>query len=162
MMTGLRKCSSTRYRSCSELKSSPQLHGNSNLRPFLMASCRMRMPSVYSRRTNSVFTTERRRSIRPLSTNWLRNSKSSMQCSNAQRTQYLMKSSSRSISSCFWINATSGSIIQNSAKCRGVLLFSARKVGPKVYILPKAMAPNSPSSCPLTVRAAILPKKSSL
>ena len=28
--------------------------------------------------------------------------------------------------------ATSGSTIQNSARCRGVLEFSARKVGPKV------------------------------
>ena len=31
-------------------------------------------------------------------------------------------------------------IIQNSAAWRGVLEFSARKVGPKVYTSPKAMA----------------------
>jgi hypothetical protein len=30
------------------------------------------------------------------------------------------------------LNATSGSIIQNSVRWRRVLLFSARKVGPKV------------------------------
>jgi hypothetical protein len=34
----------------------------------------------------------------------------------------------------------SGSSIQNSAKCLGVLLFSARKVGPKLYTRPMAQA----------------------
>ena len=48
--------------------------------------------------------------------------------------------------------ATSGSTIQNSARWRGVLLFSARKVGPNVYVLPKPQANVSASSCPLTVR----------
>ena len=51
-----------------------------------------------------------------------------------------------SINSALSMKATSGSIIQNSAKWRGVLEFSARNVGPNVYILPKAKAPNSPSS----------------
>ena len=37
-------------------------------------------------------------------------------------------------------------IIQNSLACREVLEFSARKVGPKVYTCPKAIAPNSASS----------------
>jgi hypothetical protein len=37
-------------------------------------------------------------------------------------------------------NAISGSIIQNSARCRVVLEFSARKVGPNVYTLLNAAA----------------------
>ncbi len=37
-------------------------------------------------------------------------------------------------------NAISGSTIQNSAKCREVFEFSARKVGPNVYTLPIAVA----------------------
>ena len=52
------------------------------------------------------------------------------------------------------------SIIQNSAAWRWVLEFSARKVGPKVYTLPKAMAKFSQLSWPETVRLARLPKKS--
>ena len=39
----------------------------------------------------------------------------------------------RSMSSARSAKAISGSIIQNSARWRAVLLFSARKVGPKVY-----------------------------
>ena len=42
------------------------------------------------------------------------------------------ESSARSIFPARSINATSGSIIQNSARWREVLLFSARKVGPNV------------------------------
>ena len=57
--------------------------------------------------------------------------------------------------------AISGSIIQNSAAWVLVLLFSARKVGPKVYTLEKAMAKVSASSWPVTARAVGLPKKSS-
>ena len=38
----------------------------------------------------------------------------------------------KSILSAISLNATSGSIIQNSAKWRGVLEFSARNVGPNV------------------------------
>ena len=48
--------------------------------------------------------------------------------------------------------AISGSIIQNSAAWRWVLEFSARKVGPKVYTSPKAMAKFSAFSWPDTVR----------
>ena len=44
-------------------------------------------------------------------------------------------------------NAISGSIIQNSARCRAVWLFSARKVGPKVYTSPRAQACVSAESC---------------
>ena len=57
-------------------------------------------------------------------------------------------------------NAISGSIIQNSARWRGVFEFSARKVGPNVYTLVNASAKISASSCPLTVRYVGLPKKS--
>ena len=41
-----------------------------------------------------------------------------------------------------------------------VFEFSARKVGPNVYTFPKAIAPNSPSSWPLTVKLVDFPKKS--
>jgi hypothetical protein len=47
----------------------------------------------------------------------------------------LSRSSARSALSARSAKATSGSIIQNSARWRLVLLFSARKVGPKVYTL---------------------------
>ena len=73
-----------------------------------------------------------------------------------------MNSSARFILSSKSLKATSGSIIQNSAKCLVVLLFSALKVGPKVYTSLNAIAANSPSNCPLTVRLVLLPKKSSL
>ena len=56
--------------------------------------------------------------------------------------------------------AISGSIIQNSEACVLVFEFSALKVGPKVYVFLYAIANVSASSCPDTVRAAILPKKS--
>ena len=49
-------------------------------------------------------------------------------------------------------NASSGSIIQNSAKCLVVLEFSARKVGPKVYTLDRAHAYVSTCNCPDTVK----------
>ena len=58
--------------------------------------------------------------------------------------------------------AISGSIIQNSAAWRCVFESSARKVGPKVYTLPNAMAKFSACSWPDTVRLAALPKKSRL
>ncbi|MNC55312.1 hypothetical protein D3C75_1048360 [compost metagenome] len=51
-------------------------------------------------------------------------------------------------------NAISGSIIQNSIKWRRVLDFSARKVGPKEYTRPNAMAAASMYSWPLWVRKA--------
>ena len=51
-------------------------------------------------------------------------------------------------------------VIQNSAAWRVVKLFSARKVGPKVYTLPKAMAMASASSWPETVRLTGFSKKS--
>jgi hypothetical protein len=59
------------------------------------------------------------------------------------------------------VNAISGSIIQNSARCRGVKLHSARNVGPNVYTLLIARQYASTLSCPDTVRLASLPKKSS-
>ena len=45
---------------------------------------------------------------------------------------YFRNDSARSASACRSANAISGSTIQNSARWRLVLLFSARKVGPKV------------------------------
>jgi hypothetical protein len=73
---------------------------------------------------------------------------------------YFIISLASSISSSRSAKAISGSTIQNSAAWRGVLEFSALKVGPKVYILPKAIAMHSPSSWPETVRLTGLPKKS--
>jgi uncharacterized heparinase superfamily protein len=45
---------------------------------------------------------------------------------------YLRNDSARSASAARSANAISGSTIQNSARCRLVLLFSARNVGPNV------------------------------
>ena len=73
---------------------------------------------------------------------------------------YLIIFSAILIMSGNFAKATSGSICQNSAACLGVLLFSALKVGPNVYIFPIAIAATSPSSCPLTVSPAFLLKKS--
>ena len=56
--------------------------------------------------------------------------------------------------------AISGSIIQNSARCRLVFEFSARNVGPKVYTLESARQYASTFSCPETVRNVSRPKKS--
>jgi len=44
------------------------------------------------------------------------------------------------------MNQTSGSTIQNSARCRVVFEFSARNVGPKVYTAPNpaAYVPHAP------------------
>ena len=125
--------------------------------PSFTAFSRISMPSVYFIRAKSFSTTNLRRSINPLSTILLRNSISSAQFSNAQRTQYFMKSSARFMLSSISLKATSGSIIQNSDKWRGVFEFSARNVGPKVYIAPNAVAPSSPSSCPETVSEAGFP-----
>mmetsp|Transcript_8945 Transcript_8945/g.27105 ORF Transcript_8945/g.27105 Transcript_8945/m.27105 type:complete len:272 (+) Transcript_8945:1337-2152(+) len=57
--------------------------------------------------------------------------------------------------------ASSGSSIQNSARCLLVFEFSARNVGPKVYTSRRAQAYVSASSWPDTVRKAGPPKKSS-
>ena len=53
----------------------------------------------------------------------------------------------------------SGSSIQNSARCRGVLLFSARKVGPKLYTRPMAHAAASACNCADTDKCMGIPKK---
>ena len=73
---------------------------------------------------------------------------------------YLIMSSCSCMSSLSVAKAISGSIIQNSAAWRWVLLRSARKVGPKVYTLPKASARVSAFSWPDTVSDTGLPKKS--
>ena len=57
---------------------------------------------------------------------------SSARSSSRALKMYLRNSSARSAESSRSANASSGSIIQNSARWRGVLEFSARKVGPKV------------------------------
>ena len=55
--------------------------------------------------------------------------------------------------------AISGSTIQNSVRCRRVLDFSARNVGPKQYTRPSAIALASLYSCPLCVRYAVVSSK---
>lgn len=73
----------------------------------------------------------------------------------------LMNASASAMFSARSANATSGSIIQNSARCRGVSESSARNVGPNVYTLLSAQAWVSASSWPETVRKAGRLKKSS-
>ena len=87
---------------------------------------------------------------------------SSGQRSITSSMTYLSMLSASSMSSSRSAKAISGSTIQNSAAWRAVLEFSARKVGPKVYTSPKAMAKFSAFSWPDTVREAGLPKKSAL
>jgi hypothetical protein len=55
-------------------------------------------------------------------------------------------------------NAISGSTIQNSVRCRRVLDFSARNVGPKQYTLPWAMQADSTYSCPVWASETGSPK----
>ena len=64
-----------------------------------------------------------------------RSSKKAISCGHRSSTapmSALRKDSARSTLSLKLAKASSGSIIQNSARCRLVLEFSARKVGPKV------------------------------
>ena len=65
-----------------------------------------------------------------------KNFKSSILLSTIYERIYFKKSSASFMFPLISINATSGSIIQNSDKCLEVFEFSARKVGPKVYTLP--------------------------
>ena len=87
-----------------------------------------------------------------LSMRSLKKAISSGHCSSTEWKMYLRNSSARSMLPTRSQKARSGSTIQNSARWREVLEFSARKVGPKVYTSVKAMAMISASSWPLTVR----------
>jgi hypothetical protein len=111
-------------------------------------------------RSNADDTTPSSRCTTPF---WMRSSKNAMsspRSSSRARKMYRTKSSARSALSARSAKATSGSIIQNSARWREVLEFSARKVGPKVYTLESASQYASTLSCPDTVRLAPVPKKS--
>ena len=89
-----------------------------------------------------------------------KNFMSSARSSSTALRMYFRNASARSASAARSANAISGSIIQNSARCRGVLLFSARNVGPNVYTLLIARQYVSTFNCPDTVKLACLPKKS--
>ena len=82
----------------------------------------------------------------------LKNFMSSEQRSSTSRKIRFRNASARSMLSVRSKKAISGSTIQNSARCRDVLEFSARNVGPNVYTLPREQAKISASSWPLTVR----------
>ena len=58
------------------------------------------------------------------------------------------------------MNGISVSSIKNSDRCRVVLCFSARKIGPKVNTLPIEQAAISACNCAETVRLAVFPEKS--
>ena len=74
--------------------------------------------------------------------------------------QYLTIASASCASSWRSAKAISGSIIQNSARWREVLEFSARKVGPKVYTRLSEQQYVSTLSWPDTVRCDLRAKKS--
>ena len=108
----------------------PQDTGNSNF--AFLARFSVSMASVYSTRSKLLSTNASSRALTPL---WMKRSKNAMSASHSSSAALkidLRKSSARSASSDRSANASSGSIIQNSARCRRVLLFSARKVGPNV------------------------------
>ena len=71
-------------------------------------------------------------SIAVLSIRSRKNSMSSGQRASTSRKIRFRNRSARSMLSVSSKKAASGSTIQNSARCRAVLEFSARKVGPKV------------------------------
>ena len=83
-------------------------------------------------RANSFCTSVSSRDIRVLSMRSAKNAMSSARSSSVSLTILFRKDSARSALSLRSAKATSGSIIQNSARWRLVFEFSARKVGPKV------------------------------
>ena len=70
--------------------------------------------------------------ITPFSMRSSKKAMSSGRSASTVRKMCLRSASARSASSARSAKAISGSIIQNSARCRLVFEFSARKVGPKV------------------------------
>ena len=98
--------------------------------------------------------------MQPLSIRSAKNFMSSMRSASSALNMYLSSSSASFASVWRSANAISGSIIQNSARCREVFEFSARKVGPKVYTFDSAMHQVSTLSWPDTVRFVSRPKKS--
>ena len=83
-------------------------------------------------RTNSESTMPCSLAITPFSMRSSKNAMSSARSASTVRKTCLSSASASVASSARSANAISGSIIQNSARCRLVFEFSARKVGPKV------------------------------
>ncbi len=123
------KCSSVRYRSCSDWRLTPHETGYSNVFPLAM---RMSTASVYETRWNGFSATNLSLSMSPLSTNLLNISRSPSLFSRTSLMRNLTNSSARSMSPSRSQNAISGSIIQNSLAWRVVFEFSALNVGPNV------------------------------
>ena len=90
------------------------------------------MASVYSMRTNCESTMPCSLAMTPFSMRSSKNAMSSPRSSSTALKMYLSSASASAALSARFAKAISGSIIQNSARCRLVLEFSARKVGPKV------------------------------
>ena len=133
-ITGFLKCFSTRYLSCSDCKSIPQPIGYSNFTPLPTASSKISTPSV-GQALKSFSTTNFKRSINSLSNISLRivyhpytfpvPSVYSIAQSLVPIAYYLL-----------FIKCHFSSIIQNSAKWRGVLEFSHGKWGQKYKFHP--------------------------
>ena len=83
-------------------------------------------------RSKSALTSASRRLIHSLSMRCWKNSMSSWRSLRSALKMYLSMSSARVAFEARSANATSGSTIQNSARCLVVFEFSARNVGPKV------------------------------
>ena len=73
--------------------------------------------------------------MQPSSMRWLKKARSSARSSSSARKMDFRQSSARSALAERSAKAISGSTIQNSARWRAVLEFSARNVGPNVYTL---------------------------
>ena len=127
--TGALTCSSVSQRSCSDCMSIPHRTGNSNV---LLLFSRAAIASVYVIRSNGAATKRSSRVMHSLSIRSAKNFMSSPRSLSSTVKTDLRNDSARSALSERSAKASSGSIIQNSARCRDVLLFSARKVGPKV------------------------------
>ena len=83
-------------------------------------------------RTNSAPTIDSSLAMTPFSIRSSKKAMSSARSSSTALKMYLSSASASVASSARSAKAISGSIIQNSARWRLVLEFSARKVGPKV------------------------------
>jgi hypothetical protein len=108
----------------------PHFTGNSNFLPLLFQQLDgLAVVDAGERRVDELLEARDRS---PLSTRSSKNFRSSARSASTALNMYFRNSSARSASSCEVAKAISGSIIQNSARWRGVLEFSARNVGPKV------------------------------
>ena len=107
----------------------PHRTGNSNVRPDFSSAA---MASVYVIRSKLDATNASSRVTHVLSTRSAKNAMSSARSSSTAPKMCLQEVLGQVALSSRSAKAISGSIIQNSARWRLVLEFSARKVGPKV------------------------------